>query len=147
MRNDLVIFTDKAVVRIENVEKITRGRDVMISSLLPGIKMIMYGLSGRAREFVEWVRSLRGKELSVEEIRRLGRKAILTPYSDVISVKVDKGRTITLEVKARSGKFKDKIALFLYKEVKMTRDDVYKEIKETLRSINALSGKLVLRPP
>jgi hypothetical protein len=143
LRIELIIFTDEAVVRIENVEEITRG----ISPLSSGIKTLRYGLSGRARRFMEWMRSLKGRELGLEDVRRLGKKAIVVPYTDVTSIKVSKGITITLEVKARSRKLKDRIALGLYKEVKMSRDEVYEEVKNTLKGISVLSGKLSFSPP
>lgn len=101
LRIDLIIFTDEAVIMVENVEEITKGNDSAISPLLPGMKMIKYGLSGRARDFMEWVRELKGRELNVEEVKRLGRKTITMSYSDVASVRVNKGATITLEMEAR----------------------------------------------
>lgn len=142
IRIDLLIFTDEAVIYVENARKLASVHSSMISPLSPGVKLLYFGLSGEARRFMEWVQSLRGKSVESGVFEKLKAKVKIIPNREVSHVKVSKGRTIKVEVRSPKTTIRERIAVGLYKEINMDREAVYRQVIEDLSKIDGLKGKI-----
>lgn len=127
IKYSLLLFTSDFLAYIDNVKSISRAS--LVSPLAMPISMIVFGINGKAREFIESIEKMKGREVSVVDIEKMyhKKKYYILNYNDIERIR------IIIEVYARKKKHKHVVDLGLYKEIGKTKDEVYKEIINTLK--------------
>ncbi len=143
----LLVFTDEFVVYLRNIREVGSGALSILSPLASPLALIAFGLSGKAREFMESLERLRGIDIEVCGLESLYREkgGYVYRYSDIERLRVSKGIRIVIEVYVRGRRHRHVVALGLYREIGRNRDEVYREIVDTLKSLPVKPGILEFR--
>jgi len=133
----VLIFTDQFVSHIRNVKRV--GRASIISPLASPLSLLAFGLSGKAREFIESIEKLRGVELREEDLRppNVGKKSYTIRYSEVRKIRVSTGGGMVIEIHTSKAKHKHRVAVGLYKEIGKDKEEVYNDILQALKRVPA----------
>ena len=138
----LLVFTDNELLFLRRVKRIGGGLGEFLSPLSTPLKLIAFGLR-EVKKFMKSIDSLKGTKIDVEEVVKHTKESYIIPYSNVKRIKISKDRKIDIHIETIEGKkYKYTVALGLYKDIKRPRDEVYRDIINSLQPIPKLRGKI-----